>query len=95
MLGYDATNMLWGLQAWTMDNDVRAKYFNPETHLNEFPFVGAAAEGVVEEVVVEEEVEPEALPETGGAPFPLEGVLVGFGALTAAAGLYRRRREAA
>jgi hypothetical protein len=98
MLGYDASNMLWGMQGWTMDNDVRSKYFNPETHLNEFPFVGTAAEGAVEEVVVEEvveEVEPEALPETGGVPFPVEGILVGFGSLTAAAGLYLRRRKAA
>jgi rhodanese-related sulfurtransferase len=95
ILGYDATNMTWGMQGWTMDDAVRVKYFDPGTQLNEFPFVGTAAEGVVEEVVVEEVVEPEALPETGGVPFPVEGVLVGFGALTAAAGLCLRRRNAA
>ena len=35
------------------------------------------------------------MPETGGVPFPIEGILVGFGALTAGAGLYLRRRKAA
>ncbi len=99
MLGYDATNLKWGMQGWTMNDDVRVKYFNAETDLNEFPFVGTAAEGAVEEVVVEEVVEevaePAALPETGGMPFPVEGLLIGLGSLTAAAGLYLRRRKAA
>ena len=41
------------------------------------------------------EAQPEALPQTGGVPFPVEAVLLGFGALTAAGGLYLRRRNAA
>jgi len=38
---------------------------------------------------------PQALPVTGGVAFPLEGLLVSFGALITAAGLYLRRRKAA
>jgi hypothetical protein len=39
--------------------------------------------------------EPSTVPETGGAAFPLEAVLIGFGTLTAAAGVYLQRRKAA
>lgn len=91
MLGYDTSNLLFGMQGWTMDKDVRVKMFNPETHSFGYAYEGTAAGG-------EEEVAPpaaETLPETGGMPIPMEGVLVGFGALTAAAGLYLRRRKAA
>jgi LPXTG-motif cell wall-anchored protein len=35
------------------------------------------------------------MPETGGAPIPVEALLVTFGALSAGAGLYLRRRKAA
>jgi LPXTG-motif cell wall-anchored protein len=35
------------------------------------------------------------MPETGGMALPLEALLAGFGTLTAAAGLYLRRRKAA
>ena len=31
MLGYDASNLLFGMQGWTMDKDVRVEFFNPET----------------------------------------------------------------
>ena len=57
----------------------------------------AAAEAPVAEAEApaEAEAEPETLPETGGVPFPVEGVLIGFGTLTAAAGVYLRRRKAA
>jgi LPXTG-motif cell wall-anchored protein len=100
ILGYDAKNLLWGMQGWTMDNDVRVKYYNPDKVLNEFPYEGAVTSEevttteVVEETVVEETA-PETIPETGGMAFPVESVLVGFGSLTAAAGLYLRRRKAA
>jgi carbonic anhydrase len=39
--------------------------------------------------------EPETIPETGGAGLPLEGLLLGVGSLTAAAGVYLQRRKAA
>jgi len=39
--------------------------------------------------------EPLTMPESGGAAFPLEAVLIGLGTLTAAAGVYLQRRKAA
>lgn len=39
--------------------------------------------------------QPADLPDTGGSALPWEGVLLGFGVLSAAAGLYARRRGAA
>ncbi len=85
LLGYDAYNLMFGMQAWTMDDDVRAKFFDPATHSFDYPFVGTAAEAA----------EPTTLPINGGVPVPLEGVLVGLGALAAAGGFYLRRRKAA
>jgi rhodanese-related sulfurtransferase len=92
LLGYDAYNLVFGMQAWTMDKDVRVKYFNAETASFDYPFVGTAAAG---EAVSTPEATPETMPETGGMPFPMEGVLVGLGTLTAAAGVYLRQRKAA
>lgn len=40
-----------------------------------------------------EAVTPVLLPESGSVPFPVEGVLLSFGALSAAAGLWLRRRK--
>jgi len=98
-LGYDASNMLYGMQAWTMDQDVRVKSFNADTHVFGYPYEGTAAaatEETTEETATEETTtEPETMPETGGAGIPVEAVLVGFGALTAGAGLFLRRRKAA
>jgi rhodanese-related sulfurtransferase len=96
-LGYDASNMLFGMQAWTMDADVRVKSFDAATHSFGYPYEGTAAsiEEAATEEAATEEAAPEALPVSGGMPFPVEGILVGFGALTAAAGLYLRRRKAA
>ena len=95
-LGYDASNMLFGMQAWTMDDDVRVKSFNADTHSFGYPYEGTAAAGA-EETAEEtaEEAAPVDLPTTGGMPIPVEGLLVGFGTLTVAAGLYLRRRKAA
>jgi rhodanese-related sulfurtransferase len=100
MLGYDAANLLFGMEGWTMDKEVRARYFDPEMHLNEFPYEGTANEGAMEETTTEEAVsetatEPETIPETGGAALPLEGILLGAGALAAGVGLYLRRGKAA
>ena len=99
MLGYDASSMSFGMQAWTMDKDVRARMYNPDTHTFNYGYEGTAASGAgeaaTEEATTEETTAPETVPETGGMPFPVEGILVGFGALTAGVGLYLRRRKAA
>ena len=89
ILGYDASNLLFGMQGWTMDDDVRVNFFKPDVHSFGYPYEGTAAGGDVETE------EPETIPENGGVPFPVEGILLGFGTLTAAAGLYLRRRKAA
>jgi rhodanese-related sulfurtransferase len=95
MLGYDVLNLTYGMMGWTEDDDVLATArFDPETQ-PDYAVVGTAVAEVVEEAVVVEAPQPEAMPVAGGIPFPVEGVLMGFGALTAAAGLYLRRRKAA
>jgi rhodanese-related sulfurtransferase len=100
VLGYDVANLKYGMMAWTEDDEVlgTARY-NPETS-PDYPVEGtaAAAEATMEETTTEEvtteEAAPETMPETGGAPVPVQGVLVAFGALTAAAGYYLSRRKA-
>jgi rhodanese-related sulfurtransferase len=96
-LGYDAVNLKYGMMGWTEDDDVLATArFDPETQ-PDYPVQGtavAAGEATAEETTVET-AEPVTMPETGGAAFPVESVLVAFGTLTAAAGLYLRRRNAA
>jgi rhodanese-related sulfurtransferase len=90
MLGYDAVNLKYGMMGWTEDDDVLATArYDPETAPD------YAVEGTAAGEAPAEEAGPETMPETGGLPFPVEGILVGFGALTAAAGLYLRRRKAA
>jgi rhodanese-related sulfurtransferase len=85
VLGYDAVNLKYGMMGWTANDDVLATTrFDPETQ-PDYTLEGTA-------VAV---AEPVTIPETGGMPFPVEGLLVGFGALTAAAGVYLRRRNAA
>jgi rhodanese-related sulfurtransferase len=91
VLGYDAVNLKYGMMGWTTDDEVLATTrFDPETQ-PDYAIEGTAAEAPAEE----EAAQPPTLPETGGLAFPVESVLVGFGALTAAAGLYLRRRNAA
>jgi rhodanese-related sulfurtransferase len=93
MLGYDASNMLFGMQAWTMDDELRVRSFDAETHSFGYPYEGTAAAGGEETAA--ETAAPVTAPETGGMPVPVEGIVVGLGALTTAAGLYLRRRKAA
>jgi rhodanese-related sulfurtransferase len=105
ILGYDATNLKYGMMGWTEDDDVLATArYNPETS-PDYPIEGtaAAAEAVMEETTTEEatteeatteEAAPVTMPETGGAAVPVQGVLIAFGALTAAAGYYLSRRKA-
>ena len=90
MLGYDVVNLKYGMMGWTENDDVLATTrFDPATS-PDYPVEGTAVAGGSPEATPVPE-----LPETGGVPFPVEGVLVGFGALTAAAGVYLRRRKAA
>jgi rhodanese-related sulfurtransferase len=95
LLGYDVANMKYGMMAWTEDDDVLATArYNPETS-PDYPVEGTmAGEATAEETAAEEAV-PVTVPETGGAAFPVEGILLGFGTLTAAAGLVLRWRKAA
>jgi rhodanese-related sulfurtransferase len=90
LLGYDVANMGYGMMAWTEDDEVLGMdRYDPETS-PDYPVEGTAVEAPAAE-----EAAPETVPETGGAAFPVEGILLGFGALTAAAGLYVRRRNTA
>jgi rhodanese-related sulfurtransferase len=89
VLGYDAINLKFGMMGWTQNEDVLATArFDPATQ-PDYAVEGTAVAAAPAAAA------PEALPQTGGLALPLEGMLVGFGALTAAAGLYLRRRRAA
>jgi LPXTG-motif cell wall-anchored protein len=93
-VGYDVSNMKYGMMAWTEDDEVLATARYSVDTAPDYPIEGTAVAAAVEEAAVEEAT-PAALPETGGMTLPVESLLVGFGALTAAAGLYLRRRNAA
>jgi hypothetical protein len=93
-MGYDVANMKFGMMAWTTDDEVLATTRYDAATSPDYPVEGTAVAAAAEEATAEEAA-PEQLPETGGMPFPVEGVLVGFGALSAATGLYLRRRKAA
>jgi rhodanese-related sulfurtransferase len=97
MLGYDATNLKFGMPAWAMVEGVSTPPFKASVDSYGYTFEGTATAGATQAATAAAtpEATPAAMPETGGLPFPVEGVLVGFGALTAAAGLYLRRRKAA
>jgi rhodanese-related sulfurtransferase len=96
VLGYDAINLKYGMMGWTENDDVLGtSRYDPAT-APDYPIEGTAAAGAApEEPATGEPTAPEKLPVSGGMAFPVEGVLVGFGALSAAAGLYLRRRKAA
>jgi rhodanese-related sulfurtransferase len=95
MLGYDVANMKFGMMAWTEDDDVLATARYDVETAADYTLEGTAAEAGAEAGEEAAEEPAPALPETGGVPFPVEGLLIGFGALTAAAGAYLRRRKAA
>jgi rhodanese-related sulfurtransferase len=87
VLGYDAVNLKYGMMGWTADDEVLGTTrFDPATQ-PDYGVEGTAA--------AEAEVTPEALPETGGVPLPVEALLLSAGALMAAGGVYLRRRKAA
>jgi rhodanese-related sulfurtransferase len=93
-LGYDVQNLKYGMAGWTQDAEVQATTpYDPAT-APDYPVEGTAVSAVTEEATAEEAA-PETMPETGGLPFPVEGILIGFGTLTTGAGLYLRRRKAA
>ncbi|MEJ2733270.1 MAG: rhodanese-like domain-containing protein [Anaerolineae bacterium] len=89
VLGYQVSNIKYGMMGWTEDDDVlgTARY-DPATS-PDYPLEGTAAEAAAEETT------PAELPTTGGLPIPVEGLIIGLGAMTTAAGLYLRRRKAA
>jgi rhodanese-related sulfurtransferase len=87
MLGYNATNLKFGVPAWAMVAGVSTAPFDAAVDSHGYAFEGTAAAPAA--------AEPTTVPVTGGVPVPLQGVLMGLGALTTAAGLYLRRRKAA
>jgi len=94
MLGYDVTNLKYGMMGWTEDADVVATaIYDPET-APDYAVEGTAAEAAAPEAE-QQATAPETVPETGGAGLPLEAVLIGMGTLAAAAGTLLQRRKAA
>ena len=92
MLGYDVQNLKYGMMGWTANDEVLGTTrYDPAT-APDYTIEGTAATDTEAETETEE---PVTIPETGGVPFPVEGILLGFGTLTAAAGVYLRRRKAA
>ncbi|MEJ2209835.1 MAG: rhodanese-like domain-containing protein [Anaerolineae bacterium] len=92
VLGYDVVNLKYGMMGWTEDDEVlgTARY-DPAT-APDYAVVGTAA-GTSE--AASETAAPSTMPATGGVPVPVETILLGLGALTAAGGAYLRRRKAA
>ena len=85
MLGYDVQNLKYGMMGWTLNDEVLGtSRYDPAT-APDYPVVGTAVDVAP----------PPTLPVDGGVPFPAEGLLLGLGTLTAAAGVYLRRRKAA
>jgi rhodanese-related sulfurtransferase len=104
MMGYNATNLKFGMPAWTMISGVTTPPFNAAVDSAGFRFDGTAQAAATAETTAAAETTtaagtteaaPVTMPESGGVPFPVGGVLLGFGTLTAAAGIYLRRRQAA
>jgi len=90
VLGYDVQNLKYGMMGWTADDEVLGTSRYDLATAPDYAVEGTAAVDTDTETE-----EPETVPETGGVPFPVEGILLGFGTLTAAAGVYLRRRKAA
>ena len=89
VLGYQVSNIKYGMMGWTEDDEVLATArYDPATS-PDYPVEGTAVE------VAAAEAAPPELPQTGGLPFPVEGLVISLGAMTTAAGLYLRRRKAA
>jgi rhodanese-related sulfurtransferase len=95
VLGYDAVNLKYGMMGWTEDDDVLvASRFDPETQAD-YGVEGTAVAAAGTEEATTETAAPTTMPATGGIPVPVDLALLSVGALTAAAGVYLRRRKAA
>jgi sulfur-carrier protein adenylyltransferase/sulfurtransferase len=93
LLGYNASNLVFGMEGWTKDLAVRNKYYDPTKNTFNYPYMTAA--GLTTPAAVATPAAPATVPVTGGAAFPVQGLLLGLGVLTTAAGLVLRRRKAA
>ncbi|MBN1657475.1 MAG: rhodanese-like domain-containing protein [Anaerolineae bacterium] len=93
MLGYDVTNLKYGMMGWSEDADVVATAIYDVETAPDYAVEGTAAAAAAPAAT--EPAAPETVPETGGAGLPLEAVLVGLGTLAAAAGTFLQRRKAA
>jgi rhodanese-related sulfurtransferase len=87
MLGYDVVNLKYGMMGWTLNDEILGTGRYDAATAPDYTLEGTAVAAAPEA--------PETVPETGGMALPVEGLLLGFGTLTAAAGLYLRRRKAA
>ncbi|GAB4542115.1 MAG: hypothetical protein Kow0063_33680 [Anaerolineae bacterium] len=89
MLGYNVSNIKYGMMGWTEDDEVLATTrFGPDTEQRDYR-VESAAEMEMEEAAQEE---PAELPATGAAAFPvgLVGLVAGLSSLVAGLALRRR-----
>ncbi|MGQ9665685.1 MAG: rhodanese-like domain-containing protein [Anaerolineae bacterium] len=89
-LGYDAYSMQFGMQMWSADPAIAVNRFDA-SKVPGYPTEGtaaAAAEATAQPT-------PATLPTTGGVVFPVEGLVLGLGALSLGAGLALRRRKSA
>lgn len=103
VLGYDATNLKFGMMSWTKDPDVLATtVFDPATQAD-YRIEGelAGAEPVMAEADTAPTMEepapaaaeaPAALPQSGGVPFDFTWVYLVLGSGLLGTGLYLRRR---
>ena len=85
ILGYDAYSMSYGMQGWSADPNVYVKRFDAAT-VPDFPTEGTA-------VAATTTAAPATLPTTGGLLFPVEGFILGLGALSLGVGAALRRRR--
>jgi rhodanese-related sulfurtransferase len=96
ILGYKVTNLKYGMMGWTTNDEVLATTrFDPATQPDYAVQGTASTAAETAATATPEAAQPTTMPTTGGAGLPLEGLLVGLGTLTAAAGVYLRRRKAA
>lgn len=87
-LGYDAWSMQFGMQMWSANPEIAVNRFDP-SKVPGYPTEGTAS------AAAEAQATPATLPTTGGAFLPVEGLVLGLGALSLGAGLALRRRKSA
>lgn len=94
MLGYDVSNLKYGMMGWTEDDDVLATArYGPETAMRDYRLELAAAAAAAE-TAESANPEPAQLPASGGALFPMWLVLLAGGLTSLGSGLVLRRRLA-